>query len=125
MLKLVTFITVIFFGLVLIPCTYAEKSTELYIPVGKSPGLSAKYTATGRIDTVDPSTQTLTMSDSSSSYTVKLTKRTKIYLDKSKLKMTNTYGTFEDCRKDRMVEVRFEDDVRGRPAEWIKILIDK
>ena len=124
MLKITTTITILFLGFGLALFAYAEKATELYIPVGQSAGLSAKHTAMGRIVSANPSTQTLTMSAGGSNYIVKITGSTKIYLDKSKLNMSNTYGTFADCRKDRMVEVRFEGDRQGRPAEWIKIVIE-
>ncbi len=37
------------------------------------------------------------------------------------MKKTNGYGTFADFKEGMTVEVRFEKDERGRPAEWIKI----
>jgi hypothetical protein len=64
----------------MIPFAFAEKSTELYIPIGQSPGLSGKYTVTGNIDAVDYQNQTMTMSNYSGSYTVKVMDSTKIYL---------------------------------------------
>ena len=54
----------------------AEKATELYIPIGQSPGLSGKYTVLGKIDQVNAKNQTIKMSGASGSYTVKLTKST-------------------------------------------------
>jgi hypothetical protein len=101
--------------------TLAEKATELYIPVGKSPGLSGKYSATGRIEQVNYQKNTLTMSSGSHTYPVSVTERTMIYLDRSKMGQSNLYGSFADCKKGMMIEVRFEKDERGRPAEWIKL----
>ena len=99
----------------------AEKSTELYIPIGQSPGLSGEYTVLGKIDQVNLQNRTLKMSGASGSYTVKLTKSTFIYLDRSKVKRTNTYGTLSDCKVGDTVEVKFEDNSRNKPIEWIKV----
>jgi hypothetical protein len=99
----------------------AEKSTELYIPIGQSPGLSGEYTVMGKINQVNLQNQTLKMSGASGSYTVKLTKNTFIYLDRSKSKLTNTYGTLADCKIGDTVEVKFVDNSRSKPIEWIKV----
>ena len=99
----------------------AEKATELYIPIGESPGLSGKYTVLGKIDQVDAKNQTLKMSGPSGSYTVKLTQSTFIYLDRSKVKRSNIYGTLADCKVGDTVEVKFIDNSRNKPVEWIKV----
>lgn len=99
----------------------AEKSTELYIPIGQSPGSSGEYTVMGKIDQVDSQNQTIKMSGPSGSYTVKMTESTSIYLDRSKVKRTNTYGTLADCKAGDTVEVKFEDNSRNKPIEWIKV----
>ena len=99
----------------------AEKSTELYIPIGQSPGLSGEYTVLGKIDQVNIQNRTIRMSGVSGSYTVKLTERTFIYLDRSKLQRSNTYGTLAECKVGDTVEVKFEDNSRNKPIEWIKV----
>ena len=99
----------------------AEKSTELYIPIGQSPGLSGEYTVMGKIDQVNPQNQTLKMSGASGSYTVKMTKGTFIYLDRSKAQLSNIYGTLADCKAGDLVEVKFEDNSHNKPIEWIKV----
>jgi hypothetical protein len=55
---------------------FAEKTTELYIPIGKSPGLSDNYTVLGTIEQVDYQNGTFTMSNSSGNYSVTVTERT-------------------------------------------------
>jgi hypothetical protein len=100
---------------------YAEKATELYIPIGQSPGLSGKYTVMGKIDQVNPKNQTIKMSGASGSYTVKMTKNTSIYLDRSKAQLSNIYGTLADCKGGDLVEVKFEDNSHSKPIEWIKV----
>ena len=121
MSKHLTIIGIICFLMIGAFSIYAEKATELYIPVGQSPGLSGKYTVMGKIDQVNPQNQTLKMSGSAGSYGVTLTKRTFIYLDRSKIKLSNTYGTLSDCKIGDTVEVKFEDNSRNKPIEWIKV----
>jgi hypothetical protein len=101
----------------------AEKTTELYIPLGQSPGVSGKLTLIGKIDRVDQQKGVLTLSNASGSYDVQVTESTKIYLDKSKLSQKNEYGALADCKKGMSAEVRFVEDERGRPADWIKLQV--
>ncbi len=121
MSKLLTIIGIICFLVLGTFSAHAEKSTELYIPIGQSPGLSGEYTVLGKIDQVNLQNQTLKMSGASGSYTVKLTESTSIYLDRSKVMRTNTYGTLVDCKVGDTVEVKFKDDSRNKPLEWIKV----
>ena len=123
MLKTTKYILIILIFGSMIPWADAEKATELYIPIGQSPGLSGKYSVTGHIEAVDYQNQTLTMSNTSGSYTVRVMDNTWIYLDKSKLQQTNVYGTFSDCRKGLKAEVKFNQNAQGRSAEWIKLEI--
>ena len=104
---------------------YGQKAAEIFIPVGQSPGLSGKHTSIGKITAIDAREQTIAVADSAGSYTVKITERTQIWLDKSKLKLTNQKGAFADFRKDLLVEVKYEDNQRRDkvPAEWIKVQI--
>jgi hypothetical protein len=108
-----------------LPHAYGEKSTEIFIPIGLSPGLSGKYTQVGKIDRVDMENEILTIRDPAGVYSVRVTNRTEIWLDKSKVKLSNLKGTLADCRKGLLVEVKFEDNLRERPAEWIKVQVDQ
>jgi hypothetical protein len=123
MLKLLTKIGVTITLLLGMPDAHGQKATEIFIPLGKSPGLSGKYTSIGKIDAISAQDHAITMTDSLGSYTIKVTERTQIWLDNSKLKSTNRKGTFADLRKDLLVEVKYEDNVRKDKgtAEWIKI----
>jgi hypothetical protein len=109
------------------PNVYGQKATEIFIPVGKSPGLSGKYTSIGKITAIDTLNRTITVADSSESYNVKITERTQIWLDKSKLKLTNQKGAFADLRKELLVEVKYEENQRQdkSSAEWIKVQINQ
>jgi hypothetical protein len=46
-----------------------------------------------------------------------------VELDRSKLRLTNQYGTLDDLRKGNLVEVKYESSELKRmgPAEWIKV----
>jgi len=98
---------------------FAQKATEQYIPIGKSPGLSNKVTIIGPIESVDPVKRTVTVA----SRTIKITDRTQIWLDRSPIQQTNQNGTFEDLNQGRKVECKLQDQEPKDAAEWIKIEI--
>jgi len=103
----------------------AQKATEMFIPIGQSPGLSGKYTVIGKIDATRNQDQTITVTDSTESHTFKVTERTKIWLDRSKLKLTNQKGAFEDLQMGLLVEVKYESEERKDAAKWIKVQANK
>ena len=102
---------------------HGQKETERYIPLGQSPGLSQKVTSIGKIAAVDPRAQTVTITEPSGRHTVKITAGTRIWLDRTKLKETNTSGSFADLQQGRKVEVKFQDPKRREVAEWVKVEI--
>jgi hypothetical protein len=102
---------------------HGQKATERYIPIGQSPGLSGKYTSIALITDVSPRAQAFTIADSAGPRTVQVTKKTRIWLDRSKLKRSNLVGDFADLRKGRRVEVKYEDHERREVAEWVKVEI--
>jgi len=104
---------------------FAQHPTELYLPIGASPGLSDKINLIGTIEDLDPRRQSLTVTAAANTFTVRTTEYTLIYLDKSRLGQPNRYGSLADAKKGMLVEVRFEADKRQRPAQWIKLQIDK
>jgi len=106
-----------------LPDAQAQKASEIYIPMGQSPGLSGKYTEVGQIDAANDQDQTITMTNSSGSYTVEITESTKIWLDRSKLQLTNEKGSFTDLQAGRTIEVKHKDNDPGGPVEWIKVQV--
>jgi len=102
---------------------YGQKATEMYIPLGQSPGLSDKYTLIGVIEKFNVQEQTISVVGPSGTRTVKITNRTKIWLDRSKLKLTNLKGSSTDLKIGRRVEVMHEDYDRKEFAEWVKVQI--
>ena len=102
----------------------SQEATERYIPIGQSPGLSRQYNYIGPITAVDPESRTLTIAGPSGTRVMKLTERSRVWLDRSMLEQTNLRGRFEDCQVGRMVEVKYEDPSRRELADWIKVRME-
>jgi len=107
------------------PYAHGQRATEIFIPLGQSPGLSGKVTVMGKIEAIQTKDRTIAIAGPSGSLTAKVTDRTKIWLDRSKLRLTNQTGTFADLKKDFVVEVMYEGAERSgkAPADWIKVQI--
>ncbi len=107
------------------PYAHGQKAVEMFIPLGQSPGLSGKVTVMGEIDAVNAQQRTITIAGPAKAWVAEVTDRTKIWLDRSKLRQTNQAGTFDDLTTGLMVEVKYQADVqRGKgPAEWIKVRV--
>ena len=52
---------------------------------------------------------------------MKITDKTRIWLDRSKLKQPNVTGGFADLQKGRRVEVKYEDPAQREVADWVKV----
>ncbi len=104
---------------------YGQKATEIFVPVGGSPGLSGKYTTMGKVDTVNAQDRTIVMSDSAGSYTIKIADTTRIWLDRSKLKSRNKTGSFEAIKEGMVIEVKYQRDKPDSAVEWIKVQMTK
>jgi hypothetical protein len=100
---------------------WAQKTTERFIPIGQSPGLSGEYTKIGTIDSFSAQERTLTMSEPSGSYSVLIAEDTHIWLDKSKRGATNEVGTISDLLAGRRIEVKHKGNDPKAAAEWIKV----
>lgn len=121
MFKQLILLSTIIVSLAGVSSVHAAKSAELYIPIGQSPGLSGEYTIIGEVDQVDPQNQIIIISNTAGSYTVEITGSTEFYLDRSKVRLTNTYGTLSDCNAGDTVEVKFKNNDRSETADWVKV----
>ncbi len=101
----------------------AQEATEIFIPIGKSPGVSKQESLIGPVDSVDDKGRSLRISASAGPVTVSVTEKTRIWRDKSGLKQRNEVGTFADLQKGRTVEVKLEPGEGQRKAEWIKVQV--
>jgi len=110
-------------ALVLAGASYAhgQKQTERYIPVGQSPGLSGKVTTIGVIEAANGAARTVTLARGAERQTVRLTDQTRIWLDRSRIKLTTIDGSFADLQSGRRAEVMPEGGTPGAPAAWIKV----
>ena len=100
---------------------YAQKATEQFIPLGKSPGLSYKYTSVGKIVTADSQARTVTVADAAGQRTVEVTNETRIWLDRSQVKRSSVPGSFGDLARGSNVEIKFKDPADMKVAEWVKV----
>ncbi|HEX9671940.1 MAG TPA: hypothetical protein VGA12_00730 [Burkholderiales bacterium] len=102
---------------------YGQEATEIYIPIGQSPGLSGKSSLIGNLESVDAGKRTVTVSGPSGAQTVAFTERTLIWLDRSLQKQPNRSGAMADLQQGRKVEIKLR---KGEPkpvAEWIKVQV--
>ncbi len=107
------------------PYAHGQKAVEMFIPLGQSPGLSGKVTVIGEIDAVNAQQRTITIAGPAEAWVAEVTDRTKIWLDRSQLRLTNRAGAFDDLATGLRVEVKYQSDgPRGTgPAEWIKVQV--
>ena len=103
--------------------TYGQKATERYIPVGKSPGISGKYTYIGQIERVDSENRTIVVAGPEGNRTITVTDATKIWLDRTQEKLSNQRGGMGDLQPGRRVEVNYVDYEKKERADWIKVVI--
>ncbi len=104
---------------------HGQKATEQYIPIGQSPGVSQKYSSIGQVAAVNPATQTVTIADPAGPRTVRITDKTRIWLDRTKLQQPNVPGRFADLQQGRRVEVKYADPERRDVADWVKVEISQ
>lgn len=104
------------------PAALGQKSNEFFIPIGQSPGLSGKHTVIARVQTLDTSDRSMTLTDAAGGVmTVRPNPQTAIWLDRSQLKLPNRKGEFASLRKDMVVEVKYRNNDRAAGVvEWIK-----
>ena len=100
---------------------YAQKETEVFIPLGKSPGVSGKYSIIGKVETVNAADSTITIRQDTGMKTIKITAATEIYLDRSKQKLTNRKCSFAECKPGLMTEAKYKDNKPESSIEWLKV----
>jgi hypothetical protein len=102
--------------------TYAQKETELFIPLGQSPGISGKLSVMGKCGTITPRDSVVSfMQEPGGMKTCRMNYCTAIYLDRSKLKLTNTKGSLADIKPGSIIEVKLVDNKPNGLIEWIKV----
>jgi hypothetical protein len=105
-------------------CLHAQKETEVFIPIGKSPGVSGKYSMICTVQTIQMNDSIMTIKQDSGNMNLMITEQTKVYLDKSRLKLQNKKGTVADIKPGMTMEVKYIDNKPGNPIDWIKVLVE-
>ncbi|MBF8298602.1 MAG: hypothetical protein HW395_1259 [candidate division NC10 bacterium] len=100
-----------------------QQATEMFIPIGQSPGLSNKGNVIGTLESVDPGKRMVTISSPSGAQTVGITDRTMIWLDRSEQKQPNQNGAINDLQKGRKIEIKVRKGEAKAIAEWIKVQV--
>lgn len=107
-------------GLTASAASCAQQATEQFIPLGSSPGLSAKQTRIGQIIGFDAARGLLMLTADVAGNEARVTPQTRIWLDRSRLQLPNVRGAAVDLRPGLRCEVRLQADAGG-VAEWIKV----
>jgi len=102
---------------------HAQQTTERFIPVGQSPGISGTRSYLGEIVSVNLQRKTFTVRDAQGLRTIKVAPGTRIWLDRSAQQLTNATGSMTDLEVGRRVEVLYVDDRRRDTADWIKVVV--
>lgn len=105
-------------GIAIAASAPAHQETELYIPIGKSPGISHVKSQIGRIQSLATAGNGVTLLVQDRAVYVAFDKTTKIYLQFAAPGQRNRLGTYADCQADRTAEVYIGDDGKLR---WIKV----
>jgi len=102
---------------------HAQRTTERFIPVGQSPGISGTRSYQGAIISVNLALKTFTVRDAQGLRTIRVAPGTRIWLDRSAQQRTNVEGSMTDLEVGRRVEVLYVDDRRKDTADWIKVVV--
>lgn len=96
---------------------FSHPATELYIPIGQSPGISNVKSYVGRIRSLRETDDGFLMNVEGSVSRIDVDESTKIYVDAGPGKK-NRVGTRADCEVGRTVEVYLHE---SGVAYWVKV----
>lgn len=103
------------------PDVLAQQTTEVYIPIGESPGVSRDKSWIGDIRDVDYSAMQMQVDTPQGMRSIKVDGKTRFYLDRASYGKKNSTGDMRDCRVGSRIEAYV--DSNGK-AYWIKIKTD-
>ncbi len=115
--------TVILILLLCVSSAYAQKTTEQFIPVGKSPGISGKYSLMGQLEEVDRQNRVVVVTNAEGRHTIKVTDATNIWLDRTPQRRSCESATLNDLTLGLRIEIKYVDYETKEEADWIKLEI--
>lgn len=124
-MKIITAIAVATLCLCASGIAMGQQQTERFIPLGQSPGVSGKLSDIGAIVAFDAATDTLEVDVQGARRAVHISDDTRIWLDRSKQRLTNLDGGPGDLKQGSLVEVRYLDPAERRTAAWVKVEVDR
>ena len=102
------------------PGVQAQQTTERFIPIGFSPGVSYLTSYIGSVDTVDSAARSVSLQVDGETRTLRVPSDTPIWLDRSKVRKSNIDGGFGDIRPGSVIEVKYDEEDPGS-AVWVKV----
>ena len=118
--KFIILTCLLFCCLAVSPLSLGQQSSEQFIPIGQSPGISGKLSYIGTITKIDRAENTLVLESDQGTKTVTITSTTRFWIDRSKVKQPNLMANFGNSEVGQLVEVK-HDGKNKNIADWIKI----
>ena len=100
---------------------FAQKETEVFIPIGESPGVSHKYSVIGTVEKVNAGDSTISLKGDSGVKSIRVTPCRQFYLDQSNLKLPNRRCSFSEIQPGCLVEIKYRDNKPGNLIDWVKV----
>ena len=103
----------------------AQQATEMYIPIGASPGVSGKASVVGTIATVETDGQRFSVRAGDTAVMVTIPEGAPVWLDHSRGKGPNRAGSPADLKPGLTVEVKSREVLPAESitAEWVKAAV--
>ncbi len=99
----------------------AQRMTEQFIPIGRSPGVSGTYSVIGTVEAVDRAARTVRIAGPQGAVTLAFTDSTRIWIDRSEQRQSALVGSITDLVVGRRIEAKYLGPDRRDAADWIKV----
>lgn len=101
----------------------SHEMTDKYVPVGHYPELRSPYTSIGTIANMDADSRVVTLTGDATTNTYRITEDTKIWLDRSLLKLENLDGSATNIEIGMKAEIKARGPDRPDEALWVKLQV--
>lgn len=98
----------------------AQQTTERFIPIGQSPGISGKYSTIGTLREFDAASGALLIEGEAGAKRYLVTPTTRIWIDRSASRRASLVGSSADLAVGSRIEVMYRRD-DSQQLDWIKI----